>query len=138
MRLAATELSADDQRLREDVRALLPDRRPPGSYELAQMSAPTALSVDRAAAATLAGAASFEIVVTKSFASCTAGLAAHQAHGAAGVTQEYALQLLTRRLHTWRADFGDEASMNLRLGAATARHGGITKAATASGSTIGV
>ena len=88
MRLAATELSADEQRSREDVRAFRTDRLPWGGCELAQMSATTALSVDRAAAAKLAGAASFEIVVTKSFASSTAGLAAHQAHGAAGVTQE--------------------------------------------------
>ena len=109
--------------------------------ELAQVAALTALSVDRAAVAAQAGAASFEIVATKSLASRNAGLAAraaHQAHGAIGMTQEYALQLLTRRLHTWRGDFGDEASMNARLGAAMARAGNITKAVTAVGSTIGV
>jgi acyl-CoA dehydrogenase len=109
--------------------------------ELAQASALTALSVDRAAAAALHGAASFEIVATKSVANRNAGLAAraaHQAHGAIGMTQEYALQLLTRRLHTWRGDFGDEASMNTRLGAAIARAGNITTVVTAVGSTIGV
>ncbi|BBY39948.1 acyl-CoA dehydrogenase [Mycobacterium mantenii] len=109
--------------------------------ELAQASALTALSVDRAGAAALHGAASFEIVATKSVANRNAGLAAraaHQAHGAIGMTQEYALQLLTRRLHTWRGDFGDEASMNTRLGTAMALVGGINKAVTAVGSTIGV
>lgn len=109
--------------------------------ELAQLTALTALSVDRAGAAALHGSASFEIVAAKSAASRNAGLAAraaHQAHGAIGMTQEYALQLLTRRLHTWRGDFGDEASMNTRLGAAIARAGNITTAVTAVGSTIGV
>jgi acyl-CoA dehydrogenase len=109
--------------------------------ELAQLAALTALSVDRAAVAGQAGAATFEIVATKALASRNAGLAAraaHQAHGAIGMTQEYALQLLTRRLHTWRGDFGDEASMNVRLGAAMTRAGNITKAVTADGSTIGV
>lgn len=34
---------------------------------------------------------------------------AHQAHGAIGYTQEYALQRFTRRLWTWRDDYGSEA-----------------------------
>jgi acyl-CoA dehydrogenase len=109
--------------------------------ELAQLAALTALSVDRAAVAGQAGVATFEIVVTKALASRNAGLAAraaHQAHGAIGMTQEYALQLLTRRLHTWRGDFGDEASMNTRIGAAMACAGNITTAVTAVGSTIGI
>jgi acyl-CoA dehydrogenase len=109
--------------------------------ELAQASALTALSVDRAGAAATAGDASFEIVATKSLANRNAALAAraaHQAHGAIGVTQEYALQLFTRRLNTWRGDFGDEASMNARLGAAMVRAGGISTAITAVRSTIGV
>jgi acyl-CoA dehydrogenase len=109
--------------------------------ELAQASALTALSVDRAAAATLRGPASFEIVATKSLANRHAGLvtrAAHQAHGAIGMTQEYSLQLFTRRLHTWRGDFGDETTLNLRLGATVAGRGGLPRAVTSAGSTIGV
>lgn len=108
--------------------------------ELAQVAALTALAVDRAGVAAQDGAATLEIVATKALASRHAGIAAraaHQAHGAIGMTQEYALQLLTRRLHTWRGDFGDEASMNARLGAAMARTGNISTAVTAVGSTIG-
>jgi acyl-CoA dehydrogenase len=33
---------------------------------------------------------------------------AHQVHGAIGFTQEYSLQLLTRRLWAWRDEFGSE------------------------------
>ncbi|MGB8389414.1 acyl-CoA dehydrogenase family protein [Mycobacterium sp.] len=109
--------------------------------ELAQASALSALSVDRAGAAALRGSASFEIVATKSLANRHAGLAtraAHQAHGAIGMTQEYSLQLFSRRLHTWRGDFGDETTLNLRLGATLARTGGLTSAVTSPGSTIGV
>jgi acyl-CoA dehydrogenase len=109
--------------------------------ELAQASALTALSVDRAAAAALRGPASFEIMATKSLANRHAGLvtrAAHQAHGAIGMTQEYALQLFSRRLHTWRGDFGDETTLNLRIGTAMTRAGGLSSAVTSVGSTIEV
>lgn len=41
-------------------------------------------------------------------ASVAAGLA-HQAHGAIGFTQEYELHYLTRRLWSWRDEFGKEA-----------------------------
>jgi len=107
--------------------------------ELAEVSALTTLCVERAGAAALCGAASLEIVATKSVANrnaARASRAAHQAHGAMGMTREYSLQLLTRRLHTWRGDFGDETTLNLRLGAAAAA-GGIAAAATSVGSTLG-
>jgi acyl-CoA dehydrogenase len=109
--------------------------------ELAQASALTALSVDRAGAAALRGPASFEIVATKSLTNRHAGLvtrAAHQAHGAIGMTQEYSLQLFSRRLHTWRGDFGDETTLNLRLGTAMTNSGGLTSTVTSAGSSIGV
>lgn len=109
--------------------------------ELAQASALTALSVDRAGTAALRGPASFEIVAAKSLTNRHAGLvtrAGHQAHGAIGMTQEYSLQLFSRRLHTWRGDFGDETTLNLRLGAAMAKRGGLTSAVTSAGATIGV
>jgi acyl-CoA dehydrogenase len=109
--------------------------------ELAQASALSVLSVDRAGAAALRGPASFEIVAAKSLTNRHAGLvtrAAHQAHGAIGMTQEYSLQLFSRRLHTWRGDFGDETTLNLRLGAAMASRGGLTSAVTSAGATIGV
>jgi acyl-CoA dehydrogenase len=43
---------------------------------------------------------------------------AHAVHGAIGVTAEYDLQLHTRRLQEWRADFGSQAWWHARLGAA--------------------
>jgi acyl-CoA dehydrogenase len=44
--------------------------------------------------------------------------AAHAVHGAIGVTAELDLQLHTRRIHEWRADFGSERHWNEVLGAA--------------------
>src|SRR2546422_320221 len=41
---------------------------------------------------------------------------AHALHGAIGVTEEYDLQLLTRRLHDWRIAHGSEAHWNLLIG----------------------
>jgi acyl-CoA dehydrogenase len=43
---------------------------------------------------------------------------AHAVHGAIGITAELDLQLFTRRLHEWRADFGSERAWNLLLGRA--------------------
>ncbi len=43
---------------------------------------------------------------------------AHAIHGAIGVTAELDLQLFTRRLHGWRADFGSERAWNTVLGRA--------------------
>ncbi len=108
--------------------------------ELAQAATLTTLCVERAGLAAAAGRASLEITATKSVASRHAGLAAraaHQAHGAIGMTREYRLQLFTRRLHAWRAEFGDETGLNLRLGSAAAGAGGIIAAATSVASTVG-
>jgi acyl-CoA dehydrogenase len=71
------------------------------------------------------GPARFEIASAKSLANHAAQVAArsaHQAHGAMGVTQEYPLQLFTRRLWSWRAEYGDPAVL-ARLGQAVAAHG---------------
>jgi hypothetical protein len=43
---------------------------------------------------------------------------AHAVHGAIGVTAEYDLQLLTRRLQEWRADFGSQSYWHAQLGQA--------------------
>ena len=43
---------------------------------------------------------------------------AHAVHGAIGVTAEYDLQLHTRRLQEWRADFGSQTYWQAQLGAA--------------------
>lgn len=41
---------------------------------------------------------------------------AHQAHGAIGFTKEYALQLSTRRLWSWREEFGSDPEWAVKLG----------------------
>jgi acyl-CoA dehydrogenase len=50
-------------------------------------------------------------------ASVAAGLA-HQSHGAIGFTQEYDLHHVTRRLWSWRDEFGNEAEWNRVVGRA--------------------
>ena len=44
-----------------------------------------------------------------------AGLA-HQVHGAIGFTYEHGLHYLTKRLMSWRNEFGNEAEWGLLLG----------------------
>lgn len=43
---------------------------------------------------------------------------AHQVHGAIGFTEEYSLQLWTRRLWAWREEFGNETDWARELGSA--------------------
>ncbi len=43
---------------------------------------------------------------------------AHAIHGAIGITAELDLQLFTRRLHQWRAEYGSELAWNRLLGRA--------------------
>jgi alkylation response protein AidB-like acyl-CoA dehydrogenase len=43
---------------------------------------------------------------------------AHAVHGAIGITQEFDLQLYTRRLHAWRIAAGSESYWNQRIGRA--------------------
>jgi acyl-CoA dehydrogenase len=45
-------------------------------------------------------------------------------HGAIGFTYEHSLQFVTRRLWSWRAEFGGEAAWQLELGRWVAREGG--------------
>lgn len=49
--------------------------------------------------------------------------AAHQAHGAIGMTREYELAQLTRRLWTWRDEYGSERVWARRLGEAVSAAG---------------
>lgn len=51
---------------------------------------------------------------------------AHAIHGAIGVTAELDLQLYTRRLHEWRADFGAERAWHDVLGGALLDSGAST------------
>ncbi|WP_219412399.1 acyl-CoA dehydrogenase family protein [Pseudonocardia nigra] len=49
-------------------------------------------------------------------AASAAAKAAHQAHGAIGMTKEYELGQLTRRLWAWRDEYGSERHWSSRLG----------------------
>jgi acyl-CoA dehydrogenase len=43
---------------------------------------------------------------------------AHQIHGALGIAREHELQHFTRRLWSWRDEYGTEGSWERRLGRA--------------------
>ncbi len=63
---------------------------------------------------------------------------AHQVHGAIGMTKEYELSVLTRRLWSWREEFGTEADWSLRIGAAAWRaDGGVWGLVTAGSDPVG-
>jgi len=49
---------------------------------------------------------------------------AHQVHGAIGFTKEYSLQLSTRRLWSWREEFGGDPEWAAKVGAYACRLGG--------------
>ncbi len=66
--------------------------------------------------------ASAKIVTSE--AATTVAAAAHQAHGAIGMTREYELGQLTRRLWAWRDEFGGEARWSRELGRRVAAEGG--------------
>jgi acyl-CoA dehydrogenase len=68
----------------------------------------------------------FEIAAAKAVASgavLTATRAAHQVHGAIGMTQEYRLHHFSRRLWAWRNEYGDEQHWAARLGSTVAAAG---------------
>jgi acyl-CoA dehydrogenase len=67
-----------------------------------------------------------DVAAAKAVASEAAGViaaAAHQATGAMGMTREYELGQLTRRLWSWREEYGGERSWTTRLGALLADEG---------------
>jgi len=89
---------------------------------LAQDASLVALAAEHAARAP----GFFEIAAAKQLASraaLTATRAAHQVHGAMGMTQEYRLHHFSRRLWAWRSEYGDEQRWAARLGAAVASAG---------------
>ncbi len=70
--------------------------------------------------------AEFEIAAVKLIANQSAARATkacHQAHGAMGMTQEYPLHHLSRRLWSWRMEYGSESEWAKVLGAATMSQG---------------
>ena len=68
----------------------------------------------------------FEIAVAKVRVGEAAGAGcaiAHQVHGAMGFTYEHALHFTTRRLWSWRSEFGNESDWSVRLGREVAGRG---------------
>ncbi|MGQ0699937.1 MAG: acyl-CoA dehydrogenase family protein [Panacagrimonas sp.] len=85
------------------------------------------MAVESAAHAARGGEGLYEIAVAKA----RAGMAvepvtriAHQVHGAMGFTQEHRLHLYTRRLWSWRDDYGTETEWNALLGRRALELGG--------------
>jgi len=112
--------------------------RPIGRFQAVQQN--LAVLAGQAAAATAAAeaaieaaatdldspAASLPIAAAKIRAGEAAGIGAsiaHQMHGAIGFTQEHRLHYSTRRLWSWRDEFGNEAWWARRLGGAAAAAG---------------
>jgi acyl-CoA dehydrogenase len=68
----------------------------------------------------------FEIAVAKVRVGEAVGIGtsiAHQTHGAIGFTYEHSLHFATRRLWSWRAEFGSESAWAIELGRAVAARG---------------
>jgi acyl-CoA dehydrogenase len=89
---------------------------------IAQETSLVNAAVDGAARAPCA----FEIAAAKALASraaLAATRAAHQVHGAMGMTREYPLHHFSRRLWAWRSEYGDEQHWAARLGRAVAAAG---------------
>jgi acyl-CoA dehydrogenase len=93
--------------------------RPVGRFQLvqrhlvtlAEQAALVTGAVDAAARAAASGGGEAGMVAAKLIADAAAAdaaRAAHQAHGAIGVTREYRLHQFTRRLWSWRSEFGGE------------------------------
>jgi acyl-CoA dehydrogenase len=109
--------------------------RPIGKFQAIQhMLAIAAGHFAAATAAADAAASSFgtprfalDVAVAKGRCGEAAGhvaAATHQVHGAMGFTQEHPLHFATRRLWSWRDEFGGEAEWYERLGRIVAARGG--------------
>lgn len=86
---------------------------------LAEQAAAASMAAEAAFAESREGLADFTIAVAKVSAGDAASQGAaiaHGVHGAIGFTQEYALQLYTRRLWAWRSEFGSLGHWAQRLG----------------------
>ncbi|HXQ67343.1 MAG TPA: acyl-CoA dehydrogenase family protein [Alphaproteobacteria bacterium] len=93
---------------------------------LAGQAAAAAAAADIAAEAVGTAMSPLAIASAKVRAGEAAGLGAaiaHQVHGAIGFTEEYALQLSTRRLWSWREEFGNEAEWAAVIGRHAAAQG---------------
>src|SRR5213593_1501644 len=101
--------------------------RPIGSFQaiqhqlalLAGHTAAAGIAAANAFRAADRGDAAFEIAVAKVRTGEAAGLGAgiaHQCHGAIGFTYEHSLHFVTRRLWSWRAEFGAESYWAAEIG----------------------
>lgn len=93
---------------------------------LAGEAAAAERAAERAFAAFDTGGDALECAAAKIRCAEAAGRAAaiaHQVHGAIGFTYEHQLHFLTKRLWSWRAEFGNAAEWSALLGRASAREG---------------
>ena len=109
--------------------------RPIGKFQAVQQNlaivagqaAAAVAAADLAAEAVAAGVKILPIAAGKARAGEAAGIAAgiaHQVHGAIGFTFEHNLHFLTRRLWSWRDEFGKDAVWQALLGQHMAKAGG--------------
>ena len=93
---------------------------------LGEQAAAARVAAEHACRAADRGDAAFEIACAKVRAGEAAGIGAgiaHQVHGAIGFTYEHVLHFITRRLWSWRSEFGPEAQWAEALGRAARRRG---------------
>ena len=93
---------------------------------LAGQAAAAVAGADIAAEAVADGIKLLPIAAGKARAGEAAGIGAsiaHQVHGAIGFTFEHSLHFLTRRLWSWRDEFGNDAAWNRLLGRHMAKAG---------------
>lgn len=95
---------------------------------LAQAATISALSVQRAALSEMRGNADNEAMaaaITVRHHVDLAASAAHQAHGAMGMTREYGLQHLTRRMWLWRSHGASDAELKQIMAESAIDNGSI-------------
>ena len=108
--------------------------RPIGSFQAIQQGlavlaghvAASGIAAESAFRAADRGDPRFEVAVAKVRVGEAAGIGAgiaHQSHGAIGFTYEHSLHFATRRLWSWRAEFGSESAWAGALGRAVVGRG---------------
>ncbi|HEU4369036.1 MAG TPA: acyl-CoA dehydrogenase family protein [Methylomirabilota bacterium] len=108
--------------------------RPIGNFQAIQHNlailaghvAAAGIAAEHAFRAADRGEPDFEVAAAKVRAGEAAGVGAgiaHQVHGAIGFTYEHALHFSTRRLWSWRAEFGSESRWAMQLGRRVAAAG---------------
>jgi acyl-CoA dehydrogenase len=98
-----------------------------GLAVLAGQAAAAGAAADLAQEAAASGFKRLTIAAAKARAGEAASIGAaiaHQVHGAIGFTQEHRLNHRTRRLWSWRDEFGSEATWNRLVGEIAAKTGG--------------